>query len=281
MRTGAGTYAGVTALGLRLRPRLDLRRRPGEDRFGDLGVIGRQRPQPITIAKTEELAQPQVGVRGNGTPARHDFADPLSGHADLFGEAVSSRLPGDPRRSSSRPAIRNCRRLRRATGSMFAKRRTRRPSESACVSAHLNVLITTRIVTRGVMKCEIDANTFHSATWVNNASVKAKTTRSAKRDLFAELREGMAALAEARQGKRTLRTHAIEYKPAPKVTPKELIRAREELKLSRALFAIYLRTDVRTLENREQGRARPNAQAALLINLVKRYPDTVRRLASI
>jgi putative transcriptional regulator len=31
----------------------------------------------------------------------------------------------------------------------------------------------------------------------------------------------------------------------------------------------------------EQGRARPNAQAALLINLVKRYPDTVERLAAL
>ena len=112
-------------------------------------------------------------------------------------------------------------------------------------------------------------------------SVRAKQARTAKRDLFAELSEGMAALAEARQGKRTLRTHAIEYKPAPTVTPKELIRVREDLKISRALFAIYLRTNVRTLENWEQGRAKPNAQAALLINLVKRYPDTVQRLSTI
>jgi putative transcriptional regulator len=90
-----------------------------------------------------------------------------------------------------------------------------------------------------------------------------------------------AALAEARQGKRTLRSHAVEYKPVPKVTPKELIRVRESLNISRALFAVYLRTNVRTLENWEQGRAKPNAQAALLINLVKRYPDTVQRLATI
>jgi putative transcriptional regulator len=102
-----------------------------------------------------------------------------------------------------------------------------------------------------------------------------------KRDLFVELSEGVTALAEARHGKRTLRTHALEYKPAPKVTPKELIRLRESLRLSRALFAVYLRTNVRTLENWEQGRARPNAQAALLINLVKRYPDTIERLATI
>lgn len=111
--------------------------------------------------------------------------------------------------------------------------------------------------------------------------VGTRSAGQAKRDLFAELNEGVAALAEARQGKRTLRTHAVEFKPAPKVTPRELVRVREHLKLSRALFAVYLRTNVRTLENWEQGRAKPNAQAALLINLVKQYPDTVERLATI
>ena len=105
--------------------------------------------------------------------------------------------------------------------------------------------------------------------------------KSAKRDLFAELSEGVTALSEARQGKRTLRTHAIEYKPAPKITPKELVRVREHLNVSRALFAAYLRTNVRTLENWEQGRAKLNAQAALLVGLVKRYPDTVQRLSTI
>jgi putative transcriptional regulator len=113
------------------------------------------------------------------------------------------------------------------------------------------------------------------------ANVKETAKRATRRDLFDELSEGVAALAETRQGKRTLRTHAMDYKPAPKVTPKELIRLRERLKLSRALFAVYLRTNVRTLENWEQGRAKPNAQAALLINLVKQYPDTIDRLATI
>ncbi len=111
------------------------------------------------------------------------------------------------------------------------------------------------------------------------ASVKAK--RAPRRDLFAELSEGVTALAEARQGKRTLRTHALEFKPAPEVTARDLVRVRQHLKLSRALFAVYLRTNVRTLENWEQGRAKPNAQAALLINLVKLFPDTVERLAAI
>ena len=102
-----------------------------------------------------------------------------------------------------------------------------------------------------------------------------------KRKLFAELKEGFDALEAERQGKITLRTHEVEAKPAPAVTAKELVRVRQRLNLSRAVFAHYLRTNVRTLENWEQGRAKPNAQAVLLIRLVARYPDTVERLSAV
>lgn len=109
----------------------------------------------------------------------------------------------------------------------------------------------------------------------------AGSKSASRRDIFGELMEGMSALGAARHGKRTLRTHAVTFRPAPELTPGELVRLRRRLNLSRGLFAAYLRTNVRTLENWEQGRARPNAQAALLISLVKRYPDTVERLAEI
>jgi putative transcriptional regulator len=102
-----------------------------------------------------------------------------------------------------------------------------------------------------------------------------------KRRLFDEIAEGFDDLAKQRQGKRTLRTHKLEIKPAPVVKARELVELRERLRLSRAVFAHYLRTNPRTLENWEQGRARPNAQAAVLIRLVERYPDTVVRLAQI
>lgn len=102
-----------------------------------------------------------------------------------------------------------------------------------------------------------------------------------KRKLFEELSEGLDALAAHRQGKRTLRTHTVKMKPTITVTGADVARLRERMNLSRALFAGYLRTNVRTLENWEQGRATPNAQAAVLIKLVERYPDTVERLRQI
>ena len=50
--------------------------------------------------------------------------------------------------------------------------------------------------------------------------VKRQARPKGKRDVFAEMTEGMAALVESREGKRTLRTHAVEFKPAPTVTAK-------------------------------------------------------------
>ena len=102
-----------------------------------------------------------------------------------------------------------------------------------------------------------------------------------KRNLFDELKEGFTALESARQGKITLRQHNVEKKPAPSITPAELLSLREKLHLSRTVFARYLRTNERTLENWEQGRSSPNAQAAILIRMVERYPDTVERLGAI
>jgi len=101
-----------------------------------------------------------------------------------------------------------------------------------------------------------------------------------KRNLFSELTECFDALGKQRKGKITLRTAEVEAKPQPDVSVAELRAIRKRLNLSRAVFAHYLRTNPRTLEGWEQGRAKPNAQAALLIHLVDRYPDTVKRLAT-
>jgi putative transcriptional regulator len=102
-----------------------------------------------------------------------------------------------------------------------------------------------------------------------------------KRKLYRELSEGFDALQADREGKITLHRHHVDMRPAPSVSAREVMRLRKRLRLSRAVFARYLRTNPRTLENWEQGRARPNAQAALLIRLVDRYPDTVERLAKV
>ena len=100
----------------------------------------------------------------------------------------------------------------------------------------------------------------------------------AKRDIFSELIEGVGAMKQQREGKITLRSYKVESAPLPKVDSKLIRDTRKTLRCSRAVFARKLRINARTLEKWEQGRAKPNPQAAALMLLVRRYPDTLARL---
>jgi len=100
----------------------------------------------------------------------------------------------------------------------------------------------------------------------------------ANRKIFDELMEGVAAMTGRREGKETLRSYRVKVKPLPEVDSKLIRQTREQLRCSRAVFARKLRINERTLEKWEQGRAKPNPQAAALVLLVRRYPDTLQRL---
>ena len=99
-----------------------------------------------------------------------------------------------------------------------------------------------------------------------------------KRKIFDEMMEGIAAMESPREGKITLRTYKVESTPLPKVDSKLIRDTRKRLHFSRAVFARKLRINERTLEKWEQGRAKPNPQAAALVLLVRKYPDTLDRL---
>jgi putative transcriptional regulator len=99
-----------------------------------------------------------------------------------------------------------------------------------------------------------------------------------KRRLFDELVQGIEEINQHLAGKITLKTYTVEPVKKPEMTP-ELIRdTREQLHLSRAVFAHELHISPRTLEKWEQGLTKPNEQAATLILLVRKYPDTLQRL---
>ncbi len=99
-----------------------------------------------------------------------------------------------------------------------------------------------------------------------------------KRKIFDEMMEGIAAMKSHREGKITLRTYNVEAAPLPKVDSKLIRDTRKRLHCSRAVFARKLRINERTLEKWEQGRRKPNPQAAALVLLVRKYPDTLDRL---
>ena len=99
-----------------------------------------------------------------------------------------------------------------------------------------------------------------------------------RRNIGADLLEGVAAMKSHREGKLTLHGYKVKPAPLPKVDSKLIRDTRKKLRCSRAVFARKLRINERTLEKWEQGRARPNPQAAALVLLVRAYPDTLDRL---
>ena len=101
------------------------------------------------------------------------------------------------------------------------------------------------------------------------------------RDLFAELSSALVEAKEHSEGKLTLKTHQFTNVSELNISPDEIVNIRERFHMSRGVFARLLHTSSRTLENWEQGRAKPNAQAAVLIKLVEKYPDTLSRLANV
>jgi putative transcriptional regulator len=100
----------------------------------------------------------------------------------------------------------------------------------------------------------------------------------AKRKIFAELMEGVTAMGAQRNGKLTLRSYKVKAARLPRVNARTIRETRELLNCSRPVFARKLHINERTLEKWEQGRAKPNPQAATLLLLVRQYPDTLDRL---
>jgi len=111
--------------------------------------------------------------------------------------------------------------------------------------------------------------------------MKSKRISTQRRNLFRELREGFTALQNEREGKLTLKKVRVETLAIPEVEPADLRKLREDLNLSRAVFARVIRTNPRTVESWEQGRSKPNPHAALLIKLVEKFPETLEHLRAV
>ncbi len=125
---------------------------------------------------------------------------------------------------------------------------------------------------------------------------KALQARDAQRDIGAELLQSVRDLKAGRWGRKTtietLPDGSVRRRielPSGKVAKDEivtgarwaLLSARSHSGLSQAEFAVALGVSKRTLENWEQGRAEPTGPAKVLLSLVAKYPDTVKRLAKI
>lgn len=103
----------------------------------------------------------------------------------------------------------------------------------------------------------------------------------ARRNIFSELVEGFDALEDARLRKVTLKTSDVEIKAPPVMDAARVRAVREKLRVSQPVFARKLRTNPQTIKNWEQGTAKPNAQAAILLSLIDRNPKLIEEIAAL
>ena len=104
----------------------------------------------------------------------------------------------------------------------------------------------------------------------------------AERDIAAEVLQGLREVKEYRAGKANASTTRVEAKPLPGLTPELIKRIRQEIDVSRAVFAgLLTASPCAPVESWEQGRSSPPPAAAALILMARKYPDTFDRLASL
>ena len=122
---------------------------------------------------------------------------------------------------------------------------------------------------------------------------KQLLARDAKRKIGAELLQSVRDLKAGRWARKTTfevlpvggvrrrieRSDGTVEKEELLTGPRwEIMAARAQTGLSQAEFAKALGVTKRTLENWEQGRAKPTGAARQLLRLAARFPDTVSRL---
>ncbi|NKI17410.1 transcriptional regulator [Spongiibacter sp. KMU-166] len=101
----------------------------------------------------------------------------------------------------------------------------------------------------------------------------------AKRDMFAELMQGMDDLKTEREGKITLKKTELSVLPEVELSAAEVAGIRDSLNMSQPVFARVIRANKRTYERYEtQGVKGPQA---VLIKLVGRNPAILKELEAL
>ena len=94
-----------------------------------------------------------------------------------------------------------------------------------------------------------------------------------KNKFFEELKESLEQGLQHARGERTdLRTTVLP-KPPQKLTSKEIVALREQLKQSQAVFARFLNVSVKAVQAWEAGTRNPSGAALKLLSIARKDPQ--------
>ena len=93
-----------------------------------------------------------------------------------------------------------------------------------------------------------------------------------KRDIGAEILEGLEEIQKWNKGELELKTTKLKLPAANDVT-----KIRESMGLSQQVFATFMGVSIRTLRCWEQGVREPNGSAKTLLFVADKQPDALRK----
>jgi putative transcriptional regulator len=96
---------------------------------------------------------------------------------------------------------------------------------------------------------------------------------------FAKLIESAKQAKEHAEGKRELRT-TILPQPLPLMDKIEVVKIRESLNFSQAVFAKYLNVSIKTVQSWEQGIGKPSGASLKLLSIIKNKPTLLIELSA-
>lgn len=97
---------------------------------------------------------------------------------------------------------------------------------------------------------------------------------AARPALFERLRAGLEEGIQFAQDELTLRTTEVPARP-PDLHAREVLRLRQQLKMSQGVFARMLNVSSKTVQSWEQGERRPSRAALRLLQILAALPQEV------
>lgn len=92
-----------------------------------------------------------------------------------------------------------------------------------------------------------------------------------KRDIGAEILNGINEIKEFKKGRIQLKVTELSEPSPPQVI-------RSKMKMSQSAFAALLGVSVRTLQDWEQGRRKPQGPAIALLRIAEQHPEVFAQL---
>lgn len=106
---------------------------------------------------------------------------------------------------------------------------------------------------------------------------RRQKTEYVSNETFAEIKESFEQALEHARGQRVdLRTMRVTLPPPPKrMTPAQIVRLREHLNCSQAVFARLLNVSVKSVQGWEQGVREPSDVALKLLSIAEKHPEVL------